>query len=194
MAIEHDAIADGERHEPKGIASATSNQSYLADGAGSGAWSANLHTTHGDMIIANNATATAVTAATDATLNTDSDYVKITAGWTLAHGTGITFNVDELVVPAAGDYYIAFWADVKVPTTNNFIGIKYAINDTPPYSTRKIKAQSQTANDYINISGMGIVTSLTASDTISVYIAASKTDNLVVEEAGMVAFLIHPGA
>lgn len=38
MAIEHNAIADGERHEPKGIASATANQVYVADGAASGAW------------------------------------------------------------------------------------------------------------------------------------------------------------
>ena len=39
MAIEHNAIADGERHEPKGIASASVNDVYIADGAGSGAWS-----------------------------------------------------------------------------------------------------------------------------------------------------------
>ncbi len=38
MAIEHNAIADGERHEPKGIASATANQVYVANGAGSGVW------------------------------------------------------------------------------------------------------------------------------------------------------------
>ena len=38
MAIEHNAIADGERHEPKGIASASSNQVYVANGAASGAW------------------------------------------------------------------------------------------------------------------------------------------------------------
>ena len=192
MAIEHDAIADGERHEPKGIASATSNQVYLADGAAGGAWKDNIHSVHGDMIIANNATATAVTAAVDATLNTDSDYVKVTAGWSLAHGDGITFNTDEIVVPVDGDYHISFWADILTPSTNNFVGIKYAINDTPPYSTRKIKAQSQSANDYLNIAGMGIVTSLSANDTISVYIAASKTDNLVVEEAGLVVFLLHP--
>ena len=38
MAIEHRAIADGERHEPKGIASASSGQVYTADGAAGGAW------------------------------------------------------------------------------------------------------------------------------------------------------------
>lgn len=38
MAIEHSSIVDGERHEPKGIGSATVGQVYVADGAGSGAW------------------------------------------------------------------------------------------------------------------------------------------------------------
>lgn len=38
MAIEHNSIADGERHEPKGIASASSGQVYIADGGGSGSW------------------------------------------------------------------------------------------------------------------------------------------------------------
>ena len=38
MAIEHDAIIDGERHEPKGIDSASSGQVYLSDGLGSGTW------------------------------------------------------------------------------------------------------------------------------------------------------------
>lgn len=38
MAIEHDAIVDGERHEPKGISSATSGQVYVANGATSGTW------------------------------------------------------------------------------------------------------------------------------------------------------------
>lgn len=38
MAIEHDAISDGERHEPKGISSATVKQVYTSDGIGSGSW------------------------------------------------------------------------------------------------------------------------------------------------------------
>jgi len=38
MAIEHSTISTGNLHEPKGIASATSNQVYVSDGAGSGSW------------------------------------------------------------------------------------------------------------------------------------------------------------
>lgn len=34
----HSALTGGDLHEPKGIASATSGQEYIADGAASGAW------------------------------------------------------------------------------------------------------------------------------------------------------------
>lgn len=37
--IQHASIPDGQRHEPKGISSATSKQVYVADGSASGAWS-----------------------------------------------------------------------------------------------------------------------------------------------------------
>lgn len=38
MAVEHVNIADGERHEPKGASTATIDQVYASNGAGSGAW------------------------------------------------------------------------------------------------------------------------------------------------------------
>lgn len=51
MAIEHNAIADGERHEPKGIASASSGDVYAADGAGSGAWGSVPSPTQTEVIV-----------------------------------------------------------------------------------------------------------------------------------------------
>jgi hypothetical protein len=38
MAIQHQSISDPFIHEPKGVASAAAGQAYVADGAGSGAW------------------------------------------------------------------------------------------------------------------------------------------------------------
>jgi hypothetical protein len=177
--------------EPKGAAAASDGQMYIADGAGSGAFEDNSGNVHGDAIIASNTTATAITAAVDATLATDSDYVKVTAGWSLAHARGVTLNVDEIVVPVSGTYFITFWADILVPLTNNFVGVKYAINDTAPYSTRKVIAQSQSTSDFINLSASGVVASLSANDTLSVYVAGTKTDNLIVQEAGLIAMLLH---
>lgn len=38
MAIEHDSITDPDIHEPKGVSTASANEVYVADGAGSGEW------------------------------------------------------------------------------------------------------------------------------------------------------------
>lgn len=37
--IQHSAIPDGQRHEPRGISTATDKQVYVANGSASGAWS-----------------------------------------------------------------------------------------------------------------------------------------------------------
>jgi len=44
MATEHNIITDPNIHEPKGVAAASANTLYIADGAGSGSWvKANPH-------------------------------------------------------------------------------------------------------------------------------------------------------
>lgn len=39
MATAHSALTGAELHEPKGVSTATSNETYVANGAGSGTWS-----------------------------------------------------------------------------------------------------------------------------------------------------------
>lgn len=190
MAIEHNVITDPEIHEPKGISTAAANEMYVADGAGSGAWERTSISDHAEMAITNNATGTSTTAAGDPTLNTDADYTKITAGWASTHAEGITFNVDELVAAVDGDYRITFWAAIKVGANNNFVAVKYAIDDTAPFSSQKIVTRSTAANDYRNVFASGIVT-LTAGQTISVYLASTITDTITVEEAGCQMWLVH---
>lgn len=190
MTTQHNIITDPDLHEPKGISTALDRQVYLADGAQGGSWRNSAHNVHGDAIIVGSTTATSTTAAGDATLSTDSDYVKVVAGWSLAHATGITLDVDKLVVSVAGDYIISLWASIKVPATNNFVGMKYSINDTVPHSTRKIISQSTSTNDYLNLSATGIVASLSAGDSVSIYIASTKTDNIIIQECGLVVYLL----
>lgn len=67
MSIEHKNIVDPNIHEPKGIATATAGQIYVANGASSGSWE-----DHPDPVLkyaalslgktSNNATATTITA------------------------------------------------------------------------------------------------------------------------------------
>lgn len=42
--VEHSTLTTTDLHEPKGIAAASNNQIYVANGSGSGVWSARTHT------------------------------------------------------------------------------------------------------------------------------------------------------
>ena len=44
---EHSALTGASLHEPKGAAAASANEVYVADGAGTGAWSALRFSSYG---------------------------------------------------------------------------------------------------------------------------------------------------
>lgn len=213
--IEHKNITDPEIHEPKGASAAgagfiyvadglgsgtwvipepkgadiaTENEVYLADGVGGGAFKHTSTSCYGQMRIVNNSTAQPITvASTD--LNTDTNYTKLTFGWTSPYAENMTFAIDKMTVGVSGLYEMGFWGVIKVPKNANFVGIKYAINDTAPYSLQKIETQSNTANDYKNVSGESLI-QMTAGQSISMYVAALITDSPVFEEAGLVLKLL----
>jgi hypothetical protein len=220
MTIEHNAITDPNRHEPKGISTASANQVYAAtggavdggtwkdmqpvgadtategevyvsDGAGGGSWQ-NRGNIHGEMVIKGFTSALTLTASSDSTLDTDSDYIKVTAPsmWEAGVLGGVTFNADELVVPVDGIYEVNFWAAIETSVTNTLVGIKYSINDSTPYSDRKILSKSKVAGDVETVTALGYVSGLTASDTLSFYIAADTNTNVTIKEAGVTLKLL----
>lgn len=193
MTIEHKNIVDPNQHEPKGAAAANADQMYIADGAGSGAFKDNAHNTHAEMAIIAKSQAFTPTGTN---ITDDANYIKITAAslWESVHADNVTFNVDELAVGAAGDYFISTWISFSTAAAaGSVFGIRYAINDTTPYSTRTlIGSKNSTGTDRITLSATGIVTSLAAQDTISLYIASDVTTNLTITDAGLTAFLLHP--
>ncbi len=105
MTVKHNALTGADLHEPKGVASASSGQVYVADGAASGAWSNYLATnldltgiTNGDFLYSN-----AGTVAGE-TLN-NANRVAITTQIDDISGT----NSGYVVAPLAGDI-IACWS------------------------------------------------------------------------------------
>jgi len=164
---------------------------WVSDGAGGGHWK-HGHNIHGEMFVSGHTTPFAITAAVDSTLATDSDYSLITGAsmWQAGHLDGVTFNVDEIKVTVAGEYKIDFWASIEVSTTSTLLGVKYAINKSTPYSPRKILSKSKNTTDINNIFGSGVVTSLSVNDTLSLYVAADTSCNIIGREAGFILTLL----
>ena len=195
MSNEHKDITDPNIHPPKGFAAASNGQSPTkSDGLGELIWTYPGGGVFGQMDIIGNTTAIAVSAATDTTLNTDANYVKITgagAPWVATHQRFVTFVTDKLQVQVPGIYFINFWCSGVISANNTRIAIKFAVNDTAPYSVPKLATRSTEVNDTRNLAASSIITSLAVNDSLSLYVAASGATNVTLQDAGFSVILLR---
>jgi len=192
MAIQHAVITDPDIHEPKGAAAATTGQVYVASGSGSGAFSDTISNCHGQMEIINNTVAKTLVAAADTTLNTNAQYSKLTgasAPWASSFAHLVTFNTDSLTAPKAGYYLLSFWSSVLIASNNNFIGIKFGVNDV--LSTQKIVTQSSTASDRRNMSATSIIGPVPLGGEVSIWVAGTIGTAITMQDAGMMLAYLH---
>lgn len=228
MTIQHVNIPDAQRHEPKGASSAPTNSVYASDGAGSGSWgkikssslqgvtgdggSANIkfisdgangwvahsNAAYGSMTFTSNTNAFAVTAAVDATLATNTDYVLLTgtgAPWAAEPvNFGVVFSTNKLTVPVTGVYKVDLWSTIIMwPNTAAKLSVKYRINGGT-FSTRHPMVKSPaTVTDPGELSGFGL-TQLTAGDFLQLYVASTHTGNLTFQDLNTSLTLVRQTA
>lgn len=196
---------------------------YVANGSGGGVWkrvdsltlagltgdggSNNLHLVtngtngytlkrnraYGSMTITNNTNAFAVPLATDATLNTNSDYVLFTgtgAPWGFTSPTkDVTFLTDRMFAPVTGVYEVILWANIaQFPTNTAKVGLKYRVNGSV-FSPRKVICKSNSAGDYGSLNGSGLV-SLTAGDYVQIMFASTAAGGLIIGDLNA-TLLLH---
>lgn len=188
MTIEHIDIGAGELHEPKGAATANAGETYVADGFGSGTWK--LEQSYGEMVIIQNSTGQALTAASDSTLYTNSDYVLLTQ-WAAGETDGVTYASNGLTVPVSGEYLLSAWFNQTSSINNVLVGVKFAVNGTiatagtVPTLRRKIG----TGADVGAVSGNKII-NLTAGDVVTLYIACDSNATITNTDAVVVLNLL----
>lgn len=222
MSVQHRDIPDAQIHEPKGVATASQNSVYTANGAGSGVWakisSLVLQGLTGDsgqanyklvsngangfklikdvayaqMGINGNTNSFTVTAATDATLNTTSDYALLTgtgAPWTGGEGQDVGFTGNQLTVGPAGLYQLSLVATVNgFPASVSKVAFKLRLNGNT-FVPRKAIVQSQISA--MSIQGMlNELVTLSANDVIQVYIASSAVGSVTIGDLSLIATLI----
>jgi hypothetical protein len=180
MTILHVNIADADRHEPKGISTATAGQVYVADGAASGDWSSPVY---GELIVDAN-TGSFTPVAADIT-----QYKKLTnannVAWEAGITSGVTLNTDDITLTSAGTYQIDLWLTIVSSASDGTdFAVKYAINGT--LGDRKLIVQKNSAgSDIIHMSAVGLA-SFTANQVLSVWLASTAATALVIQDAGLV--------
>lgn len=183
---EHSTLLDPDIHEPKGISTSTSGDIYVSNGAGTGVWRPIPEFT-GAMVITNNATPQALTAATDSTLATFSDYVQIT-GWAAGELDKITFATNQLTIPVGGGglFLVDAYMNIASDTINSAVAIKFAVNGASGVTRRPRHFLAATGAFY-NLAASGIVR-LVDSDVVDLFVASDKTIGLTIQDS---SFLLH---
>lgn len=208
--------------------SASSGQVYTANGAGSGTWNKTLSSglsglsgdggstnlkflsngangfvartdsAFGSMVITNNTNAFVTVAATDSTLNTNSDYQLLTgtgAPWATENlFGGVTFNTNRVTVPVTGYYRVDLWATItNWPSAASKVSVKYRVNGTTFVTRHPLARSPGTATDPGSVGGFGLAL-LTAGDFLQIYVAATASGNLVFSDLNTTVDLIRQTA
>lgn len=141
---------------------------------------------YGQRAITNNATVIAKTAATDSTLNTNSDYTQVTGIFEAVGGginRGITQQTNSLTIGRTGAYEISLWASLSISSIvgSSNIAFKFAVNGTITLARRPI-INFAGANVLGGLSANGFL-NLNAGDIVTLWIASTITTNVRILDA-----------
>jgi hypothetical protein len=215
MTIQHNTITDPDIHEPKGAASAASGKVYVADGAGSGAWSyplTGLDTALTGQVFQSNGSGNGTwvyppakahaeiymtTGTTTHTLSAGSAYTLLNPGteWTAGDTSVLTSTPSNgtITLVQAGTYYIDFWINFTTAAiaSGSAYNFKYALNGS--VGTRKsVVTKPTNGADKLTLASSGLVTA-TAGQTVSIFVAGdgtSSTTNITPTECGLTALYL----
>lgn len=174
MAIEHDVIADGERHEPKGIASATANTVYIADGVGSGSWEA--HAPHGGWRYTNIGTGT--------TYTTPSTYTLLNVAGSSTHLYNFTFNsAGRLTYTGTPDRHVHMVVDMSLKhSTGSGQDIYFDVYKNGSTASGENVVTADSGNyQHIAMHWDGVVST---NDYLEIYLKTAS-GNVIIHEAYM---------
>lgn len=106
MAVEHSTLTTTDLHEPKGVAAANADQTYIANGSASGVWTASDNNIYLSVHEADISTAGSVWIPSPCT-GTVTKIHTIIDGVIATANAGITFEINGTLI-AAGAITIAY--------------------------------------------------------------------------------------
>lgn len=196
--ISHNTLTGSDLHEPKGVATASVGESYVADGSGSGEWKTTGGVVYGEMTVSSNASPQTITVASDTTLNTLSDYVKVDTGiWAagpICDCGSLSFDSSGYLTTSLGGLYeLSFWTSMEASVINSLVAFRFSIDDAVTgISFRKFMRLSGSAGDIGSIAGSGFA-QLSAGAKVSLWAATDKTVDITLVEAGVTMKLMSEG-
>jgi len=175
MATEHDAILDPEIHEPKGVAAASSGEAYIADGAGSGAWT--------NVPVAQAACLQIVSAVDTTGMTTAFQVInEATLGGTITASENQSLNMTTdltgayITVQDTGVYKLIFTANIEPATNGSVFVFTFGVDSGSGVVTKEAFVNCEVRTSGVTdtfIVAFNCLPSLVAAD--KVYIAVKET-------------------
>lgn len=177
---EHVNITDPNIHEPKGVATATSGEVYVANGTGSGAWVKQGATIHAAAKVSGN--------STEITPSGAGTFMEWTPSWTSIDEDGVTITSNSFVITEAGSYFIiATLASVGRGTGANTYAFDFAKNGT--VVGQKSRRTTSSTSDVGSVTVLAYLDALVATDVIKLYVTnETDTDNVLISDANFVIY------
>lgn len=190
----HKDVGETNMHEPKNMTTATAGAAdigkvLVSKGDGTSELrkltptEVGVSEHYGQLTISNNSTPLALTAATDSTLSTNTDYTLVTGIYdAIPHGlnNGITQQAASLTVTLAGDYRVDVWADTASTVNSTTVAFKFAVDGVIGL-TRRPKNFMRNVGEIHNLAAFGFV-SLTVGEVVTLHIASDKTAAITIED------------
>jgi len=156
--IEHSSLGAGEIHEPKGISTATVDEVYVADGAGSGAWKTTYVSGSEDFADTASALSMGIGYANRVFLDNNGLGTGTTSANRLPGKTAIydtasgVFDFDGAGYGIGDQLIIRVDCDITTSATNReiTIGADLAIGSAAAYTFRPYQKNFKTAGTYNN--------------------------------------------
>lgn len=170
--------------EPKGVDTAASNQVYVSDGAGSGTWQTLSQpiTPMFASLVSQNDSTISLSAASDSTLKTNSDYTPLnnTSMWSLETSENMSTSASsgQITVDTAGTYNIHFCATFTLDVKGR-VGI--ILGDGVDFETKRVITSVDTTETTIVLST--VVPSIAAATNYGVYIASEGASIVTIQTA-----------
>lgn len=204
--VQHNTLTSAELHEPKGVATATANETYVADGAASGSWTEPepkgvSAAVAGDVYVADGAASGAwqqqfqytslFTDEADAhAIGTIGTTVQTWQFTTLGEENGITGSAasNNVTIVTTGVYSVQFNAAVAPAAAGDAGDYEWKLNVNAVATDFGVKRTISGAGD-TGAGGFSCLIALTAADVVTISIEsdeAADTDDLNIYTSNLV--------
>ena len=185
MTVQHSAIPDGQRHEPKGIDGASAGEAYVCTGGGTGSWLPVQQAQYACLRASSTGNTTLVSTAYQEINNAT---LGGTITWAENIASGITTNTTSgyMTVPDTGVYHITASLSIVAATNPSTFSFTIGIDSGSGIVSQEASILTQIKTTSTSDTKVVVITclpSLTAADKVYLMVKEASGNEFSITHA-----------